>query len=397
MASWEEFISSAEQSPPQAAIRDRVVTVFKDVLHAATPWDAEGLTEDSLTNAITDSPPALALARRTLRNVEAAAKARRVQVSQSMALTGAGSVTASAKALAAAMAPMKTTDAQDLLSKAHLTGLQYHLQPDQALFDVLQAHTDEARKNGKTPFLFVDLTAKDTLPLWVPGDNVGGKFSWRDEEEFSLASTSPIGSLGDLTRALKSATSTPRFFRSVPQWSAAFWRWAVAAVSAQHITMPQVLAHQDVVLQLCEQERKLWARRADKKDPSFDLNSETQKLDKDLKEIVMQRLSVVVQITEVEGSGPASASSRMDEKVTQQLAAAEAAQKKAELVTKSLAAAQKGILEKAAASATVNTTTANTGGQPEERKLSAKELKTQKWFQKQKQRKEQQQYRKRGN
>ena len=62
--------------------------------------------------------------------------------------------------------------------------------------------------------------------------------------------TSPIGSLGDLTRALKSATSKPRFFRSLR-----FWRWAVAAVAAQQITLPQVLAHQDVVLQICEQER----------------------------------------------------------------------------------------------------------------------------------------------
>ena len=179
MASWEDFIASAEQSPPDTAVRDRVVQAFKNVLKAATPWDAEGLTEDSVTAVITDSPPALALARRTLRNVEAAAKARRVQVAQSMTLAGAAGVAASAKALAAAMSPMKSTDAQDLLAKANLQGLQYHLQPDQGLFDVLQAHTDEARKNGKTPFLFVDLTAKDTLPLWVPSDSVGGKFSAR--------------------------------------------------------------------------------------------------------------------------------------------------------------------------------------------------------------------------
>ena len=353
MASWEDFIASAEQSPPDTAVRDRVVQAFKNVLKAATPWDAEGLTEDSVTAAITDSPPALALARRTLRNVEAAAKARRVQVAQSMTLAGAAGVAASAKALAAAMSPMKSTDAQDLLAKANLQGLQYHLQPDQGLFDVLQAHTDEARKNGKTPFLFVDLTAKDTLPLWVPSDSVGGKFSLRDEEEFSLASTSPIGSLGDLTRALKGATATPRFFRSVSQWTAAFWRWAVAAVAAQHITMPQVIAHQDVVLQVCEQERlrsrppyagflydemarKQWARRADKKDPSFNLDAETQKLDKDLRELVTQRLGAVMRITEVEGSVPSSAGSTIDERLSQQLAAAEAAQKKAEAVKKRL-------------------------------------------------------------
>ena len=292
MASWEDFISQAEQSTPPPDIRDRVVKVCKDTFNAASPWDAEGLAEEGLSAELSDSPPALALARRTLRNVEAAAKARRVQVAQTMSLTSAAGVSASAKALAAAMAPMKTTDAQDLLRKAHLDGLPFYLQPDQALFDLLQAHTDEARKNGRTPFLFVDIAAKDALPLWVPSDNVGGKFSLRDEE-LSLTSTSPIGSLGDLTRALTSATSTPRFFRSVPQWTAAFWRWAVAAVAAQHITLPQVLAHQDVVLQICEQERlrsrppyagflydemarKQWSRRAEKKDPSFDLGSEVQ-------------------------------------------------------------------------------------------------------------------------
>ena len=84
MASWEDFISQAEQSTPPPDIRDRVVKVFKDTFNAASPWDAEGLAEEGLSTELSVTPPALALARRTLRNVEAAAKARRrrVQVAQ---------------------------------------------------------------------------------------------------------------------------------------------------------------------------------------------------------------------------------------------------------------------------------------------------------------------------
>ncbi|CAE7673108.1 YRB2 [Symbiodinium necroappetens] len=322
-----------------------------------------------------------------------------------MSLASAAGVSASARALAAAMSPLKTADAQDLLRKDHLPGLQFHLQPDQALFDVLQAHTDEARKNGRTPFHFVDLTAKDTLPLWVPSDGVGGKFSLREEEELSLASNSPIGNLGDLTRVLKSATSTTRFFRSVPQWTAAFWRWAVAAISAQHITLAQVLAHQDVVLSICEQERlrsrppyagflydemarRQWARRAEKKDPSFDLTAETQKVDKDLKEVVMQRLGTVLRLAELEYDAVATASGSRagEQQLSQQLAAAAAAQRKADAVTKSLASAQKDILAKAAAAAAKPNESDETG----EKQLTNKQRKAKNWFLKQKERREQQ-------
>ena len=234
--------------------------------------------------------------------------------------------------------------------------------------------------------------------------------SLRDEEEFSLASTSPIGSLGDLTRALKGATATPRFFRSVSQWTAAFWRWAVAAVAAQHITMPQVIAHQDVVLQICEQERlrsrppyagflydemarKQWARRTEKKDPSFNLDAETQKLDKDLRELVTQRLGAVMRITEVEGSVPSSAGSTIDERLSQQLAAAEAAQKKAAAVTKSLTAAQRNIIDKAVVASSADGAP-KIAAPEEEKQMTGKQLKAHKWFLKQKERGQQQQIKK---
>lgn len=65
-------------------------------------------------------------------------------------------------------------------------------------------------------------------------DSVGGRFAIRDEEDVALTSSSPISNLGDLSIALKGATSAPRFFRSVQQWTAAYWRWAVAAISAEH-------------------------------------------------------------------------------------------------------------------------------------------------------------------
>lgn len=81
--------------------------------------------------------------------------------------------------------------------------------------------------------------------------------------------------------------------------------------------MAQASAHQDVILQLAEQERlkskppyaaflydemarRQWARRAEKRDPTCDLKSESHKIDKDLLEVVQQRLASVLQQAGIE-------------------------------------------------------------------------------------------------
>ena len=167
---------------------------------------------------------------------------------------------------------------------------------------------------------------------------------------------------GRFEQSLQGATSAHRFFRSVQRWSADFWRCAAAAICADHWQMAQALAHQDVILQLAEQERlkskppyaaflydkmawHQWARRAEKRDLTFDLKSETHKIDKDLFEVVHQRLASAPQQAGIDG---AARGSRDQSVLSQQLASAEAAQKKAEQAQKSLADAQRSILAKSA-------------------------------------------------
>eukprot|EP00435_Cladocopium_sp_Y103_P046529 s1987_g13.t1 len=383
--------------PPDEAAIAAVAAMFTDKLKAAIPVQAEGISEEQL-NAQLQSEDAhvMALARRTLRNVEAAAVARRAQ--NVPLLSGPSVVAANAKALATALAPGRAVDVADLLTKHNLTDLSYHLQADQSLFDTLMAHTEEAKRAGKSPFAFVDLTSKECLPLWIPVDSVGGRFAIRDEEDVALTSTSPISNLGDLSKALKGATSAPRFFRSVQQWSAAFWRWAAAAICADHWQIAQALAHQDVILQLAEQERlkskppyaaflydemarRQWARRAEKRDPTFDLKLEAHKIDKDLLEVVHQRLASVLQQAGVDG---AARGSRDQSVLSQQLASAEAAQKKAEQAQKSLADAQRSILAKSAPLAAEPTQSQSS------EQLTRKQIKTQKWFDKRHERIQQQ-------
>lgn len=151
--------------------------------------------------------------------------------------------------------------------------------------------------------------------------------------------------------------------------------------------MAQALAHQDVILQLAEQERlkskppyaaflydkmawRQWARRAEKRDLTFDLKSETHKIDKDLLEVVHQRLASVLQQAGIDG---AARGSRDQSVLSQQLASAEVAQKKAEQAQKSLADAQRSILAKSAPLA-VEPTQSQPSEQPTRR-----QIKTQKW------------------
>ena len=407
MASWADFIKSVETVEPTDEIVTRVAAIFSEQLAAKVPLQAEGLAEDALNAKLANEPPMVAaLARRTLRNVEVAAAARRTQASQGANVMVGAHAVQNARALASAIAPCKQADVADLLQKHHLQGLGFHLQADQCLFDSLTAHTEEAKKQGRVPFAFVDLTSKECLPLWVPSDAVGGRFAVRDEDEMALTGASPIANLGDLGRALKGATAVPRFFRSVQQWSAAFWRWAIAAVCAGHWKMTEAVAHHDVILQLAEQERvrskppyvaflydemcrRQWARRAEKKDPNWNLAEETHKIDKGLLELVMQRLQPVLQQAGVE----VPSSSRGSADAMAQLATAEAAQRRAEQATKALADAQKKLMDQSAAMTQDTKRKLEDPAKPWST-LTKKQQKTQGWYEKTQERIRQQKLRK---
>lgn len=120
--------------------------------------------------------------------------------------------------------------------------------------------------------------------------------------------------------------------------------------------------------------RRQWARRAEKRDPSWELSKDVLKVDKDLLEMVHQRLSSVLQQAGVEqstGSGGGSAA-------VQHLAAAEAAQKRAEQVSKQLVDAQKQIFAKAAA---MNASQQHKPPAPDGQ-MSGKQKRKQAWYEK---------------
>lgn len=139
MSTWPEFIKSAEAVQPDEAAIEAVAAIFRDKLKATAPLQAEGISEHSLNRQLQSADDhVMALARRTLRNVEAAAVAR-CSPHLVSALPATVSGAASAKALANALAPGKVVDVADLLQKEGLTGLSYHLQANQSLFDTLMA------------------------------------------------------------------------------------------------------------------------------------------------------------------------------------------------------------------------------------------------------------------
>ena len=127
-----------------------------------------------------------ACCRRLLRAVEAVGKAKRVQAVQSCTVATVAPPGASAQSLAKVLAPGKVAEVSTLLDQASMKGLCFGLQAEQSLWNAMQSHSDECRSSGKTVFLFVDLTAKECLPMWLTPDQIGGKFCLREEKEWAL-------------------------------------------------------------------------------------------------------------------------------------------------------------------------------------------------------------------
>lgn len=110
MARWADFIKSVEVVPLDEAAIAAVAAIFTDKLKAAVPVQAEGISEAELNEQLQAvDAHMIALARRTLRNVEAAAVARRAQ--NVPLLSGQSAVTASAQTLATTLAPSRAVDA----------------------------------------------------------------------------------------------------------------------------------------------------------------------------------------------------------------------------------------------------------------------------------------------
>ena len=409
---WRDFIQKVEVSGPSPAVIDATVEFFTKTLGIDKPLLAEGYSEDMFADKLPKEPAVTACIRRVLKTIQAIGEAKRLQTTGAAASSGDVAATASAATLAQLINPTKQADVAGLLSKSGISGIPYTLQAEPALWNQMHAHSEEARAAKRTPFLFVDLTAKESLPMWLTPDMIGGKFQLH-EDDWPLRGQAPISSLQDFGKALKSATSSPRFFRTVQQWTGAFLRYAVVAVATDQLTSSTVLSHMDVVMQLAEQERqkgnrpylaflydellrKNWSRRAEKRDPELKIADEAQRIDRDIVDVARHRLSEVLRETGLQQQEkpvpglqpqPPVLTQGADEMLSRQLAAAEATQKQTARAQQQLAETQRQILAKADAMQNVP--------DPTKSQPSKRALKTQLWLQKGRQRKQEQQEQKR--
>ena len=81
----------------------------------------------------------------------------------------------SAAVVADLMAHTTDLNETDLMSAAGFLTLPIQLRPDPLVWRVLRAENVAALARGRKPFSYVDLTAKELLPLWLAPDTIGGK------------------------------------------------------------------------------------------------------------------------------------------------------------------------------------------------------------------------------
>ncbi|CAE8587280.1 unnamed protein product [Polarella glacialis] len=186
-ASWDLFFSNVDSVPVSQAVKTSAEVLFMDKLGFASPQEAEGMVEgDILPEQLPASLPAKAFCRRVIRSLEVLHHAKRFKTG---ALMSVGSPSASlnahtfsmnaATAAAAMASPSKANDVdvQALLEKKDMKTMSFHLMPEQCVWNELMAEVELAATQGRVAFSYIDLTSKDILPVWIPVDAVGGRFS----------------------------------------------------------------------------------------------------------------------------------------------------------------------------------------------------------------------------
>ena len=243
--------------------------------------------------------------------------------------------------------PKKAVDISLLLGAAGVQGTpQIGLAPA-AVFERLAEAADTAKRNGKTPYTFVELTSRDILPEWIHPEAVGGKLPVPCENE-DLAT----GTLAQVATALKAATTAPRFFRTYQQWLGAWNRYGVAAISTKHMCIVSVLGHAQTIARISEERRGVehhhvalsvqydelrrrnWEARAARGDPDLNIRRESWAIDRELLDLAKARLETVVlnagMATRRKESQSPSSQVTSESALAKQAAAIEAATKKAE-------------------------------------------------------------------
>ena len=314
MTDWKTFLDTIDSEDTDKAVLAATEKYFRDI-RMATPAAAAGIT-NAMLSARTDfpgEPVVQAFIARTVDTLTAVAAARRTALE-----AGAGSSApniGSALNLANTLAPPKRVDTVAELKKAGVENLPFALMLDQTLVDRMASETDAARATGRPAFLYVELASKEVLPLWIAPESVGGR---PDDDDVRLADEQ-VGSLAKLGQALKGATEAKRYFTSLAQWSAAYWKYAPFAAAFGHLTWSQVLLHFNSIMRLVEEEklegrgpslaflfddmlRRQIEKRAEKGDPTLQLDTLLAEADRSTVAAARQRLNGLLKATPL-GSG----------------------------------------------------------------------------------------------
>ena len=159
----------------------------------------------------------------------------------------------SSDAVAAALSELPISQGKtvpEFLTAGHLSGLSHSLQCGDSIWRSLWAETLKARESGRIVHTFVDLTAKEFVPGWLPITAIGGNSETRASiDDFGVQRLSDIG------HALSKAMQRPRSFRSTAQWASAFLRFAAVAICTEQMSAAQVWAYLALVLKLSEDEK----------------------------------------------------------------------------------------------------------------------------------------------
>jgi len=215
---WKSFLAAVDETPPEAAIL-KEATEFLLAAKFADPQSASGITIERLEKSPSypTTLPTQAFLGRTMDTLAAVTAARRVALGASAMAAGSAAApsTNSALALASMIAPLKTADTSSILSTAGMSDLPFAMRIEQGLVDKMSAETEQARRQGRTRFLYVELASREVLPLWITPESVGG----RPEEDAEQLEDQSVTSLARLGQALHKATEGKRCFTSVTQWS----------------------------------------------------------------------------------------------------------------------------------------------------------------------------------
>ena len=252
-------------------------------------------------------------------------------------------------------------DVAKQLTDSGLEKLPYHLQCERLVWKIMEAENKAASAADRSAFAYINITAKEVLPLWLPQDAIGGRSMFGSEFEQADGSATTLAELG---KALQAATTHHRAFRSFPQWLAAFLKYSGTAIAMKQLTVARCFAYMNVVAKIFEDEkgqhgvpmvavlyddifRKTLAMRIESKDPELDLDVVFTKTDKTILECCkarigsMNRSSKTPEGEKAQGSKDGS----MEAHLAKQTAAAEGAAKKAEAATHALEAARTALNE----------------------------------------------------